>query len=130
MIELIPDMPTDTLGFSAHGTVTGGDYERVVVPAVEAMLTTTPKVRLLYHLGPDFEGFDAAALWDDARLGFRHAFGWERIAVVTDVEWLRAAIRLLHFSIAGEVRVFADAEFDRARQWICAPRAAADGAKA
>ncbi len=37
MIEKIPDLPHNVLGFSAKGTVNANDYDSVIIPAVEAM---------------------------------------------------------------------------------------------
>ena len=79
MIEHISDLPANVLGFSAKGTVTANDYESIIIPAVEALFAQRDKVRLLYHLGEEFSGFEAAAMWDDAKIGLKHIFGWERI---------------------------------------------------
>jgi hypothetical protein len=38
-----------------------------------------------------FSGIDAGAVWEDFRVGMEHLSRWERMAVVTDVEWLRLA---------------------------------------
>ena len=118
MIESIPDLPDNVLGFSASGTVTARDYEALIIPAVEAMFARHDKIRLLYHLGPDVTGFEAAAMWDDARVGLRHFSGWERIAVVSDVDWIRGAMRLFGLAMPGEVRVFQNAELAAATRWI------------
>ncbi|HKK14495.1 MAG TPA: STAS/SEC14 domain-containing protein, partial [Gammaproteobacteria bacterium] len=91
MLEPIPDLPEGVLGFTAKGTVTADDYESTMIPAVEAAIARAGKIRFLYHLGEDFSGFEAGAMWDDARLGLKHLSAWERIAVVTDVDWIRAA---------------------------------------
>ena len=48
----------------------------------------------LYNLSEEFVGFDVAAMWDDTKLGLKHLGGWERQTVVTNIEWLRAAIQL------------------------------------
>ncbi len=85
MIELIRGLPPGTLGFCAHGQVTTDDYERIVVPDVEAAFALNRKLRLLYLTAEDFIGFDPGAMWNDAKLGARHFSGWERIALVTDV---------------------------------------------
>jgi hypothetical protein len=104
MIEKIPDLPENVLGFTAKGTVTANDYELIIIPAVEALFSQHPKVRFLYHLGKDFTGFEAAAVWDDTNLGLKHLAGWERMAVVSDVEWVRGAIRVFCLAIPGHVR--------------------------
>ncbi len=118
MLETIPDLPQHVLGVDARGRVSAEDYERVLIPAVEERLKSNPKLRLLYRLGPEFEGYTPGAMWDDARLGFAHWNAWEKIAVVTDVEWIRAAVRSFAFALPGEVRVFANEEFDAARAWV------------
>jgi len=61
MVNRIPDLPDHVLGFTAHATVTADDYESVIIPAVEALFARQSKVRFLYHLGDDFDGFEAAA---------------------------------------------------------------------
>jgi len=75
MIEQIPNLPAGTLGFRATGTVTAADYESVLVPDIEAAFAVNRKLRLLYHVAPGFESFQAGAMWDDAKLGFRHFSG-------------------------------------------------------
>lgn len=118
MVERIPDLPDNVLGFTARGTVTASDYESVIVPAVEALLARQGKARFLYHLGAEFSGFEAAAVWDDTKLGLKHLRGWERMAVVSDVEWIRAAIRIFGLAIPGHVRVFHDRELGEAKRWV------------
>jgi hypothetical protein len=118
MINKIANLPDNVLGFSAKGTVTANDYETVVIPAVEALFSKHRKVRFLYHLGQDFSGFEATAVWDDTKLGLKHLTGWERMAVVSDVEWIRGAIRVFGLAIPGHVRVFHNSEFTEAIRWI------------
>ena len=84
MIEKIPNLPDNVLGFTAKGTVTARDYDSVIIPAVEALFTQHRKIRLLYHLGQDFSGFETAAVWDDTKLGLKHLTGWEKMAVVSN----------------------------------------------
>lgn len=118
MIETLTGLPENVIGFSAHGMVTAEDYERHIVPAVEEALLNNEKVRLLYQLGEDFDGFKAGALWEDAKVGLSHLAAWERIAVVTDLEWLRSATKAFGFAMPGEVRVFANTELEAAREWL------------
>ena len=120
MIERIEDLPDNVLGFTAKGAVTAEDYETVIMPAVAGQLTRHPKIRFLYVLGEDFKGFEAAAMWDDAKLGLRHLADWEKIAVVTEIGWIRAALLVLCFTMADRVHVFANAELAEAKRWIAA----------
>jgi len=118
MIEKIPDLPDNVLGFTAKGTVTANDYQSVIIPAVEELFSRQGKVRFLYHLGEDVTGFEAAAMWDDTKLGLKHLPGWERMAIVSDIEWVRAAIKIFGLVIPGHVRVFHNNELAEATRWI------------
>jgi hypothetical protein len=119
MVEEIPDLPDNVLGFKAKGTVTADDYESVIIPAVEALFAKEGKVRFLYHLGEEFSGIEAAAAWDDMKLGFKHLTGWEKMAVISDVTWIRAALKVFALAIPGHVRVFHNSELDEATRWVC-----------
>ena len=44
MIEQIEGLPAGTLGFRARGQVTAADYERVLVPDVEAAFALNRKL--------------------------------------------------------------------------------------
>ena len=118
MIERMTDLPTNVLGFSAKGTVTANDYETVLIPAVDAMFSRQEKARLLYHLGEEFAGMEAGAAWDDAKVGLKHFSGWERMAVVTDVEWIRWAIRVFGLAMPGHIRVFHNRDLAEAKRWV------------
>ena len=82
MLTLIPDLPSNVVGVEADGKVTSGDYEKLLVPAVEAALAASPegKVRVLYVLHDDFPDYTTGAMWEDTKLGFGHFRAWERIA--------------------------------------------------
>lgn len=118
MIELMKDLPAGIIGLNATGKVTGAEYERVVIPAIDAALKDSERLRLIYHLGREFEGFEAAALWSDVRVGLAHLRAWERTAVVTDVSWLRTATKAVGCVIPGELRVYSDAQLGAAKDWM------------
>ena len=118
MIEQMQGLPAGTLGFRAIGQVTAADYERVIVPDVEAAFALNRKLRLIYHIGEDFTGFDTGAMWDDAKLGMRHLSGWDRVALVTDVPWLRMTATAMGFAVPAEFRLFGNAQLAEARSWI------------
>jgi SpoIIAA-like len=118
VIEQLSDLPEDVLGFEAKGDVSGDDYERVLVPAVEKRLAQVDKISLLYVLGDEFNGYSAAAAWDDTKVGMQHLSAWKRIAVVTDHEFYRHAIKGFGFLMRAEVKVFANSELAEARAWV------------
>ncbi|RDI99457.1 STAS/SEC14 domain-containing protein [Dyella solisilvae] len=126
MIEQIGGLPPGALGFRAIGQVTAADYAQVLVPDIEAAFAMNRKLRLLYQVGPEFTGFDPGAMWEDAMLGFRHFSGWDRVALVTDVQWLRITAKAMGFAVPAEFRLFQDAELQQAIAWISEPRADSD----
>jgi hypothetical protein len=120
MIESIPDLPGQVVGIVASGQVTASDYETVVIPAIESALKTHESVRILYQLGPAFTGFTSGAMWDDMRLGMAHLKAWEKIAIVTDLDWVAGATRIFRFVMPCPVKVFGNDEFAEAARWITA----------
>jgi hypothetical protein len=118
VLERIQNLSENVLGFSAKGKVTGADYESVLIPAVEQVLTRQKKIRLLYWLGEDFSGFEMKAMWDDAKVGLQHLTAWERVAMVTDLEWIGTAIKAFGFVMPGQIRVFSNSELAEARRWL------------
>jgi hypothetical protein len=118
MLEKISDVPGSVLGFRASGELTGEDYRDVLVPAVEAALRSRDKLRLLYLLGDDVTGFSAGAAWQDAKVGMEHVTRWEKIAVVTDREWIRHSVSIFGYLIPGEIRAFPAAQEGDARAWV------------
>ncbi|GFE60631.1 STAS/SEC14 domain-containing protein [Geobacter sp. AOG2] len=118
MLERIQGLPENVLGFTARGEVTGTDYESVLIPAVEKMLADRKSIRFLYHFGDEFTGFDAEALWNDAKVGLQHLTSWEKVAVVTDVEWIRTSMKVFGFVLAGHVKVYSNNELTEALKWM------------
>jgi len=121
MIEVIADLPDRVLGFRASGDVTADDYKNVLVPAIEEKLASHKKVRLLYVIGEEFEAYTGGAAWEDAKVGMKHLTSFERVAVVTDVEWIENVIKAFGFVMPGEARVFGGGDLEAAREWISEP---------
>jgi hypothetical protein len=126
MIEVLKDLPERVLGVKASGQVTAKDYTNVLVPAIEERLEEYKKVRLLYIFTDEFEGFSGGAAWEDAKVGMSHLTAFERVAIVTDADWIENMIRAFGFAMPGEVRVFAGRDLDDARQWISEPPSQGD----
>ena len=124
MLKRIIDLPDNVLGFKASGEVTADDYKSVLVPGIEKKLRETKRVRLLYVLGDDFKGYTGAAAWEDAKVGLRHLTHFERVAVVTGVDWIRKTVKAIGFAIPCEVRLFQNDALQAAREWISEPPAA------
>ena len=120
MIEQLNSFPDNVLAFVCKGHVTKGDYDAVVVPAVMNLLKRQDKIRLYYETAADFAGYDPGAIWEDFKVGMEHLTRWERVAVVTDVEWIKQTMRFFSFLMPGAMRVFPASEAAQARAWIIA----------
>jgi len=121
MIKLIQDNIGDNvLAFSLHGTIRHEDYTEVLVPALEQKIAGGRKVRVLVVFAPDFTGYSAEAVWDDAKVGFRHLSAFERVAVVTDVNWVEKACKFFGFLVPCPVKVFPRSELAPATAWLAA----------
>lgn len=118
MITIYDDVPDKVAAFSATGEVTGADYDNVLIPVVEKKLAAHKKISLLYHLGPEFTGFTAGAMWDDSKIGFKHLMAWDRIALVSDVSWIRHMFETMGFLIPATVRVFSNDQLEDAKRWV------------
>jgi len=120
MIEILTDFPDNVVAAAAHGVVTRRDYQDTLLPLVELALRRYPKIRFYYDLGAQFSKMEPGAMWEDFKIGVEHISRWERVAIVTDVEWVRHATNVFRFLMPGEVRVFATSEAASAREWITA----------
>lgn len=116
MIRRLDDMPDGVIGLEASGEVGADDYRDVMVPALTGALESGG-VRLLYVVTEDTK-FTAGAAFADAKLGLGHLKGWERVAVVTDEDWLENSIKAFGWMMPGEVKVFDDDEVDEATAWL------------
>ena len=121
MIETIAGLPDNVVGFIAKGQLTKKDYEDVLIPTVEDALKRRHKVRLYYELGSQLTGIDAGAAWEDTKIGMEHLTRWERIAVVTNVDWIKYTVNTFRFVLPGDIRVFPTTQAAAARSWIVSP---------
>lgn len=118
MIEEMTSLPEGTLGFRIAGDVTGDDYDRVLTPAIDRAIEQHDRIKLLVQIGPDFKGYSLDAAWDDARLGLRHWNGFERVAVATDIGWMRTIVKAMGFMMPCPVQLFELDEIEDARRWL------------
>ena len=114
MIEIIQGLPDNVVGIIVKGRVTKGDCSEVLRPAIEKSLEWHQRLRLYYEIRSRFPG----AAWEDINLGIDNASLWERVAVVSDVAWIRHTVAALRLLIAAEIRVFAASQVPEALAWI------------
>ncbi|MGA7865389.1 MAG: STAS/SEC14 domain-containing protein [Stellaceae bacterium] len=116
MLELIEGLPGNVVGIAVSGRLTMQDCRDVLVPAMQKSLKRHDKIRLYYELNSRFPG----AAWDELDLGLEHASRCERVAIVTDIGWVRLTVKALRFLIPSKIRVFATDQAEEGRSWIAA----------
>jgi hypothetical protein len=120
VVELLQDMPAGTLGFRLSGKISRDEYFEILDP-VREKLGRGEKVSFLVETAPDFHGLDLGALWEDMKaagsVGLKHRSAWDRLAVVTDKDWIRHGVAAFSWVIPGEIRVFEPHEVADAKAW-------------
>jgi hypothetical protein len=118
MLRRMTDMPPGTLGFEAVGEVEDDDWEEAVEPVLRDEIAAGRDVRLLYLIGPQSRGVEGDAMRADTGFRARHATSFERVAVVSDEDWMRPALRALSALLPGKARGFRVRELDDAKAWL------------
>jgi hypothetical protein len=120
MLQILSGFPDDVVAVLASGEVTGEEFRAVLVPVVEDKFKAHKELNLYYQFGPDFTRMSAGAMWEDTKLDITHWKSWRRIAIVTNVGWIRKGARLAMLLLRRPVHVFSNAEADAAREWLMA----------
>jgi len=118
MLKQLADMPAGTVGFQAIGKVDDDDFEHAVEPVLRREVAAGRKLRLLYLLGPELSEYDGDTLGEEMKFAARHPTAYERVAVVSDEDWLRPALRVLSVLVPGQLRAFPVAQLAEARDWL------------
>ena len=115
MIEELSDLPAGVIGFEVSGRIRAEDYRDVVLPTLERA-AASGEVRFVIVMR-DFDGMSGGAVWQDLKVGIEHFRAWKRIALVTDIAWMRDLTSLFGWMTPGETRTFALAQRDEAIEW-------------
>ena len=126
MRKEVPDMPVGTVGFEAIGKVGDDAFEHAVEPVLLGEIAAGRKIRLLYLLGPELREYEGDTLAEEMKFAARHPTQYERVAVVSDEDWLRPALRVLSVLVPGQLRAFPVSRLAAAREWLAAADGAAD----
>jgi SpoIIAA-like len=72
-------------------------------------------------VAPDYEGFRPGGLIEHLKLGLgvliQHHSAYERIAVVSDKDWVAHALHAFARMVPGELALFGPDELERAKEW-------------
>src|SRR5262249_44762627 len=106
------------------GKLTRDQYREMMKP-IYAALERGEKLNIYFELADDFDAFDLAALWEDMKaagsVGLKHRSSWQKMAPVTDKNWIRHGAAVFGPLAPGELRIFDPDEKDQAKDWITGP---------
>jgi hypothetical protein len=121
MVVQLDALPAGVLGFRVSGRLSRDDYRAMMEPIHEA-LDRGGKLNLLFLFDDDFHGVDLGGLWEDVKaagsIGLGHRSAWERMALVTDKDWIRHGVSGFGWLSPGELRLFEPGERDAALAWV------------
>ena len=117
MLTIMNDLPDNVLGVFAEGKITVSDYEAVSIPAIKK-IKIKKNIKLLYHLGSNFTGFDPNTMMIDAKLGMNYLSNWDKIALVSDHHMVNNFAKFFGYILSCEICIFKDAELEDAKKWI------------
>jgi len=118
MIEFMPESNGNVLGIKATGKLTDADYEQHLIPKLNAMFGKFGKLRIVLHMGDEFEGWDLEAAWDDAAFGLKHRSDFEKLALVGAPSWVEWCVKFSGFLMSGEISFFAPNQLEEAWTWV------------
>lgn len=118
MIELMDQTGGDLVAVRCTGKLTDQDYKEVFIPALESALAGGGKIRALLLLDERFQGWDAHAMWDDAKFGMAHRNDFSKIAVAGGARWIEWGLSLASHFMQGQVKSFETDQSDQALAWL------------
>ena len=114
---MITFQQTDNLvNVAVLGEFTLADYKEFE-DQVLYKLHSGGKVNLLFDWR-DMLGYTVDVAWEEIKFIREHASDFNRVAVVTDNQWLSWSAWVSNLFVAADIRVFSD--YDEARAWVAA----------
>ena len=98
------------------GKLAKEDYEHFV-PEFERLVRQQGKLRLLFDM-TDFHGWEASALWEDAKFAINHFADIERLAMVGEERWQHGMATFCKPFTKAAIRYFDHSETAEAQKWL------------
>ena len=115
---IVTDHQDALVTVAVFGEFTLADY-REFEEVVNYKIRFQGPVSLLFDLR-EMAGFTLDVAWEEIRFSRAHAHDFQRIAVVTESQWMAWSAWLSQIFVDTEMRVFDDAS--EARDWLSSPR--------
>ena len=114
---IVTDHQPHRVSVSVYGRFSMADY-REFEELVNYKVRFEGPVDLLFDLA-NMADYTLDVAWEELRFSRTHANDFERIAVVTDNQWIAWSAWLSQIFVNADMRVFADS--DEAKEWLDQP---------
>jgi len=118
MTELIPGLPDHIVAASCRRGISGDEFERVLRPVMEAALDIYERIDVVLVLDEQPGDPSSRSLWDDGKLGMADLRKFRRLALVSDLDWVRTLVSTFGFFAPCKLKRFGVDELDEALAWI------------
>lgn len=116
MVELLNETHDNVIATKAKGKLAPADYKQLS-PLVEETVKRHGRIRWLMDL-TEFEGWEPASVWKEAKFDFQHFRDLEKVAVVGDSKWTQLLANVMDPLTPAEVKFFSPDERGVAKGWI------------
>lgn len=89
-----------------EGKLRHKDYIDTLIPKFEE-LASKGKLKVLVVMS-SFEGIELKAMLDDFKTALKHRKDFEKVAVITDKNWMKVGLNIFKTIVSGEVETFQD----------------------
>jgi len=76
----------------------------------------------MFAFEKDFKGLNLTAMVDDTLVGLKYFHNWEKIAMVSDHDFLNHAIKAFSFLMPGGIKIFPLTKKGEAIKWLSEKR--------
>ncbi|HTI08308.1 MAG TPA: STAS/SEC14 domain-containing protein [Puia sp.] len=117
MIDILPGLPSNVIGFKATGEVTKEDYEKVVFPGIRKHTDTSKELNFVFYVDTPLKNFSPGAWLRDIWLQVKKFAAWHKVAIISDVERVRRFTDSISFLLPGQYKGFLSSELEEAVRW-------------
>ncbi len=118
MITLLSDAPSNVVAFRATGEVTKDDYDKVVIPAIDALVQKQDSINFLLIVDTAMKNFTIGALLKDMGVGLKHFTKWHKMAIVSEESGVIKFTDYFSYIAPGEAKGFSHEEIEAAKLWV------------
>jgi len=121
MVELLNDFPPYVAAYKATGHVHKDEYEQVVMARINEVAAQYEKINFLVLMDTDVWDYSFGSLVDYVKMTFEHFKQWNRLAIISNEQWLGKIYEVFGGLVYGKVKSFELNQYEEAKQWVSQP---------